>query len=198
MHSARRILTLIATIAAAGCSGDGHADATVPRTLPSVGGGTPTELLPRSGDAAVVWVFVATDCPIANAYAPEIEAIATDYRDAGARLIVVHTDPGVEEDEVARHTEEYGYTCPVVVDRDRALVRHAGATMTPEACVFDSGGVLRYRGRIDDRFPDLAARRPAATTRELRDAIEAVIAGREVATARAPAVGCVIEEAGPR
>lgn len=148
---------------------------------------------PHDDDVAVVWVFVTTDCPIANAYAPEIQAIADDYADRHVRMLVIHTDPGTTNELAAAHARDHGYLCPVVVDRNHTLVHHAGVTMTPEAAVFDSDGSLRYRGRIDDRFPDLGARRATASSTDLRAAIDAVALGREVAVLRTEPVGCVIE-----
>jgi acyl-coenzyme A synthetase/AMP-(fatty) acid ligase len=71
-------------------------------------------------------------------------------------------------------------------------VRHTGAKTTPEAAVLAPDGRVAYVGRIDDLFVAYGKRRHAPTTRELRDALDAVLAGREVAVARAPGVGCEI------
>lgn len=155
--------------------------------------GSTVDPRPHGDDVAVVWVFVTTDCPIANAYAPEIQAIADEYTDRHVRMLVIHIDPGTTDELAAAHARDHGYLCPVVVDRDHTLVHHAGVTMTPEAAVFDSDGSLRYRGRIDDRFPDLGARRAIASSTDLRAAIDAVARGREVAVPRTEAIGCVIE-----
>lgn len=160
--------------------------------------GAPLRAMPGSGDAAVVWVFVAADCPIANAMAPEIQSIADDFAARRGRLLVVQVDQTLADAAALAHARDHGYRVPVVVDRQHAMVRAAGATMTPEAAVWDGAGRLRYLGRIDDRFPDLGTRRPQPTTRELRDALAAVLAGRPVAAARVPAVGCVIEAAAGR
>ena len=150
---------------------------------------------PGTGHAVTVWVFVTTDCPISNAYAPEIAAIERDLRARGGRLIVVHTDASRSHEQRAEHARAYGLGGPVIADPSGALVRHAGASVTPEAAVFDADGVLRYRGRIDDRYRDLGTRRPEPTTRDLRVAIDAVVRGDPVGTPRTDAVGCVIEGA---
>lgn len=155
--------------------------------------GDPADPWPGPGAPATVWVFVTTDCPIANGQAPAIEAIGRAYAGRGVRLFVVHVDPAATDEAVRAHAAAYGYTCPVLVDRDHTLVRHAGARVTPEAFVFDAAGALRYRGRIDDRYPALGTRRPEPTSHELRDALDAVLAGRAVAVPETAAEGCTIE-----
>ena len=152
--------------------------------------------LPFDGDApATALVFVSTTCPIANAYAPRLRALHARFEDLGARLVLVQVEEGLTAGAAAAHGAQFGTTAPVVLDPDRRLVRLAGVTVTPEAAVFDAGGALLYRGRIDDGFPDLGSRR-APTTAELRDAVEAVCGGKGDLPGDAPAVGCLIEGAG--
>ena len=91
--------------------------------------------------------------------------------------------------------ETYGFDGPIVHDREQALVARAGVTRTPEAALYDGEGRLRYRGRIDDRFPDLNVRRSRPTRRDLRTALDALLAGEPIETERTEAVGCLIEEA---
>ena len=91
------------------------------------------------------------------------------------------------------HLEAYRYAgVAAAVDGDRAIARAAGASVTPEAVVVDRAGAVRYRGRIDNLYVDLGRRRHAATVHDLRDAIDAVLAGRPVATPRTEALGCYI------
>ena len=72
------------------------------------------------------------------------------------------------------------------------LVKMTGATVTPEAVVFDSRRKIAYRGRIDDLYISFGQARDAATTHELADALEAVLAGKTVAEPATKAVGCYI------
>ncbi|MGD2018735.1 MAG: redoxin domain-containing protein [Planctomycetota bacterium] len=150
--------------------------------------------MPRAGDPATLWVFIGVDCPVANGYAPELRAIGARCGELGARMLLVHVDPTVDAAAAAAHGLEYGLEASVVLDPDHRLVRHVGATVTPEAAVFDGDGALRYLGRIDDRYPALGSRRAEAGSTELRDALEAVAGAGGVVPEARPAVGCLIEE----
>jgi hypothetical protein len=150
------------------------------------------------GIKAVTLLFVLSDCPIANGYAPEINRLCQDYGPRGVRFFLVQVDPDLSSAEASRHARAYGYTCPVVLDPRHALVRRAGATVVPEAAVFASDGARKYRGRIDDRYADLGKRRARVSRRDLRDALDAVLAGRPVAHPLTRAVGCFIPPLSPK
>jgi hypothetical protein len=138
-------------------------------------------------------LFVATDCPISNRYAPEIARICSDYRDRGLRCVLVYPDAAVDPSAIASHRREYGLsgTGPAVIDRDHALVRAAGPRVTPEAALYSSSGRV-YRGRIDDLYVDVGRSRRQASQHDLRIRIEAALAGRTIAPAETEAVGCFI------
>jgi hypothetical protein len=145
------------------------------------------------GDArAAVLVFVLHDCPISNAYAPEIGRIVDEYGRRGVAFYVVQSDVEVSEDELRRHAHEFGFRCPVLIGRDRALARQLGITRTPEVAVITAGRKLEYRGRIDDRYVDFGRQRKQPTVRDLREALDAILAGQAVANARTEAIGCTI------
>jgi hypothetical protein len=142
----------------------------------------------------VVWFFVLHDCPISNAYAPEIERIHRDYAGRGVASRVVYVDEEVDQQAIEKHAREYGITCPILIDRDKSHVRRLGAKVTPQAVVMAPDGQLKYSGRIDDLYADLGKKRIAATSRDLRSALDAVLAGKAVANAHVPAVGCTIQQ----
>jgi AhpC/TSA family len=141
---------------------------------------------------AVALVFVLADCPIANGYAPEIHRLCAAYGPRGVRFFLVQVDEDLSSRAAAEHAREYGYTCPVVLDGRRVLVRRAGARMVPEAAVFGPDGERKYLGRIDDLYADLGKRRARATSLDLRDALDAVLADRPVPRPVTQAVGCFI------
>jgi len=143
---------------------------------------------------ASVLFFITTDCPIANSFAPEIKRIIDDYGARGVVFSMVYTDVRQPPEMVRRHVSEYGYKSPVHVDTGRVLSRQYGITVTPEAVVIDSNDARVYRGRIDDRYLAPGQYRLQPTTHELRDAIEAVLAGRPVPVAETKAAGCPLTD----
>jgi peroxiredoxin len=148
-----------------------------------------------AGARLIVLFFIMPDCPVSQSYVPEMNRIAGAFGGRGVTVAAVQTDAAVPDDAVARHVREYGYQFPVLLDPKHVLVRHVGATITPEAAVLSPDGRVIYRGRIDNRVVSIGTRRPQATVFDLRDALEATLAGRAVAEARTQAVGCLIPPA---
>jgi hypothetical protein len=95
---------------------------------------------------------------------------------------------------VTAHKREFGYQIAALRDPNHVLVGRAKATITPEAALFDSRGVLRYHGRIDDWYVSFGRARPTPTKHELDEALAAVVAGRPVTKDATPAVGCYIAD----
>lgn len=141
---------------------------------------------------AVVLIFISADCPIANGYAPQINALVASYDDTPVRFYLVHIDPDITREEARQHAADFGYTCPVLLDVQHDLVKKTGATITPEAAVFSADGELRYRGRINNWYGDIGRKRYKPTRHDLKDAVDAVLAGREPAIRFTDAVGCTI------
>ena len=148
-----------------------------------------------AGTKAIVFLFTSTDCPISNRYAPEVRRLAETYGSKGVVLRLVYPNPAETPAAIREHMAAFAYAGAAEAFRDpaHALVKLAGATVTPEAAVY-AGGRLVYRGRIDNRYVELGVERPAATQRDLADALAAVLAGRPVAAATTQAVGCFISD----
>src|SRR5262245_20691188 len=145
-----------------------------------------------SGKSASVIFFITNDCPISNRYAGEIRRICEGVAGRAA-CFLDYVDPDLTPQLAAKHVTEYGHgDYPAIVDAKHLLVKAAGATVTPEAVVVAPGGTIAYRGRIDNQYVTWGTRRPEATERDLRTAIEAVLQGKPVATPRTKAVGCFI------
>ncbi len=144
--------------------------------------------------AVSVVFFITADCPIANGFAPEIKRIVADYSPRRVYFGLVYTDLSKTIEDARRHAQEYGYDLPVSLDEGRVQSRRYGVTVTPEAVLLDAGGNRVYRGRIDDRYLAPGQYRLQPTTRELRDAIEAVLERRPVPVAETKAAGCPLTE----
>ena len=141
-----------------------------------------------------VLIFTRSDCPISNRYAPEVQRLADRFAPLGIAFWLVYVDPDEEPQAIRRHLEEYGYGLPALRDTEHRLVRLAGAKVTPEAAVYASGRELVYGGRIDNRYFDYDRKRLTPTKRDLEEALEALLAGREPEVKRSPAVGCYIAD----
>ena len=141
---------------------------------------------------AHVLIFTTTDCPIANSYAPEISRIASEYRVKGFRFFLVHVDPDVTAKVARRHALEYSLNLPVILDTKHRLVSAAGASVTPEVAVVLPGSKIAYHGRIDNWYARLGKKRVIPTERDLRVALDAIIADVPIGHARTEAIGCYI------
>ena len=141
---------------------------------------------------ATVVYFVTHDCPISNKYAPEIRRICEEYATRGARCVLAYIDPTISIADIREHQRAYGITAPTVHDKSHAMANLAGASITPEAAVFDDTGHLVYRGRIDNLYAALGTPRRKATEHDLRNALDEVLSGRAVSQSRTQAVGCFI------
>ena len=142
-----------------------------------------------------VLLFVATDCPISNRYAPVIRQLVGTLPSDRVAFWLVYADPETTAYDMHRHQEAFELPFAAVLDRTHRLVRLAGATTVPEAAVFAGLGSERrlvYRGRIDDRFPALGVMRAEPTHQDLKCVLESLVDGRETAISFQPAVGCPI------
>jgi hypothetical protein len=143
---------------------------------------------------ATVLFFLLPDCPISNAYAPEIERIGADYRAKQVTSFVVHADPDVTAAAARKHAKEYGLSAPVLLDPTHVLVGRTGVSKAPEVAVLDPAGKVVYRGRIDDWYVDYGKRRGEPSRRDLREALDALLAGKPVARETTVAIGCDLPE----
>jgi hypothetical protein len=141
---------------------------------------------------AAVFIFTLTDCPICNSYVPELNRLCDEYFQRGINLSVVPVDPDITVDRFLVHREKYGIRMPFLLDPNRDWVERAGVTVAPEAAVFSPYGELLYRGRINDQYVGFGKRRTVVTSHDLRDALEAILAGEPVQEPRTTAIGCPI------
>ncbi len=145
-----------------------------------------------SGAKAVLLFFVMTDCPVANSYVPEMNRIREAYAPRGVRVYAVQTDTTVPDGAVAAYARDYHYSFPMLLDPRQQLVALAGATMVPQAAVLTPDGRVLYLGRIDNRVVDFGKQRPQATEADLREALDAVLAGKPVPHPFTKSIGCAI------
>ena len=158
-------------------------------TVPSLDGVMVSPL--RSTGDVTVLIFVTTDCPIANRYAPEIRRI---YEEFGEKVTfwLVYTADSAQVSELAEHRDSFGFPMKAIRDLKNELVQVTGVTVTPEVAVYDMNQALSYRGRINDQYVEFGIARATARTHDLRDVLARLVAGEQVAYSETQAVGCYI------
>jgi peroxiredoxin len=156
-------------------------------TLPDADG-KEHSLASLKGKAGTVIIFMATQCPISNAYNARMQKLSDDYRARGVNVVGINSNSTEPAAEVKSHAAEKGLTFTILKDANNKIADRFSAQATPEAYLLDASGKLVYHGRIDSaRYGYLI------TSADLRDAIEATLAGRAVGKAEVKAFGCSIK-----
>ena len=143
---------------------------------------------------ATVFLFVRSDCPITNRYAPELARIADEFSRDHLSFWLVYPDASESVSAIRNHVAEYHLPGTPLRDPEHRLVARAQATVAPEVAVFDRAGRLEYHGRIDDRYVDVGKSRPEARVHDLEDAIHHVLAGTPVPRPETRAIGCSLAD----
>jgi len=145
-----------------------------------------------NGKKAIVVFFTTTDCPLSNNDVPEMNRTRQNYEARGVAFYGVQADTTIADADVLQHAKDFQFSFPVLFDPHQSLVKMTGATTIPSAAVLRPDGTLLYLGRIDNRVEDFNVRRPEPTRFDLREALDAVLAGKPVANPRTKAFGCAI------
>ena len=168
-------------------------------SLPGVDGKT-HKLADYASSPVLVVVFMCNHCPIAQMYEVRVQALADDYRDRGVAVVAIQpNDPkairideldssdisdSLEEMKIRVEYKHLRYT--YLYDGDtQSVTRAYGPQATPHVFVFDKDRKLRYEGRMDNSY-----RKEMVKTQNARDAIDAVLAGRDVAVKHTGVFGC--------
>jgi peroxiredoxin len=156
-------------------------------TLPDAGG-TAHSLASLKGKNGAVLIFIATQCPVSNGYNERMEKLAQDYKARGITVIGINANSTESASDVKDHAAKNNLTFPILKDDGNKVADALGATRTPEAYFLDASNKLLYHGRIDNSR-DITQ----VNTSELRDALEATLAGKPVPKTTANAFGCSIK-----
>lgn len=150
---------------------------------------------PSDGDApATVIVFTCNHCPYALAWHERLIAVARDYAARGVRVLAINPNDAEryprDSPEAMRARVQRGEFggVPYLRDASQEVARSYDAKTTPDVFLLDAEGLLRYRGAPDGDYED-----PAQNALFLRDALDAVLAGRDPEPAETPPVGCSVK-----
>jgi thiol-disulfide isomerase/thioredoxin len=144
-----------------------------------------------SDKRAIVLISTNTTCPLVQKYWPKLNRLSGEYREQGVQFVAMNVAPDDAIAEMAQQGIDFSVTFPFVKDCDGSCVQALGFQRTPEVVVLDASRRLRYRGRIDDQHRT-GGSRPSVSTDDLKQALDEVLAGRDVTTAESPVDGCLI------
>src|SRR5579864_772360 len=167
------LLVLPAGLAFVG-AGDTNAKPIASFTLKDAAG-KPWALEAQKKHKATVVIFLGTQCPVNNAYAPKLGELYKEYAGKGVQFIAINSNAHDTVETIAEHAKKYAIPFPVLRDEQHVGADRFGAERTPEAFVLDDKLMVRYRGRIDDQF-GVGFQRPAPTRRDLAEALDEVLA----------------------
>src|ERR687898_1006355 len=151
-------------------------------------------LIDYADKEAIAVIFTCNHCPYARAWEDRIVQIQDDYAGRGVQVIAISANdpqkyPADSFPKMKERAQEKGFNFPYLYDESQEVARAYGAERTPEVFLFDKGGTLRYHGTVDDNYEDPAA----VNVHYLREALEAVLAGRDPSTAETTPVGRTIK-----
>jgi len=160
--------------------------------LPTPAGGM-AALDELRGERGTVVVFLSTQCPISRAYLPALADLHAAAGKTGVAVVGVESNAGHDAAEVAAHAAEFAIPFPVLLDPRQVVADALAADTCPEAILVDDRGRIRYRGRIDDRFVRRGGPALETSSRDLADAVEALVAGRQAGPVETEVLGCPIQ-----
>ena len=134
-----------------------------------------------------VFVFLATECPVAQRYTTRLKRLHTEFAPKNTTFIAVYANENDTLEDVRAYTAKADSPLQTVKDATGTLARRLGATMTPQAVLIDATHTIRYRGAIDDNRYE-----PRIKHHYLRDALLATQAGDVIPQEEVPAFGCTL------
>jgi len=137
---------------------------------------------------AIVLMFIATQCPVSNAYNERMAALEKDYAEKGIVFIGINSNKQESVDEIKEHAAKHGFRFPILKDHKNLIADKLEASVTPEIYVLNGTFDVLYHGRIDD-----SQREAKVTVKDLRVALDEILAGKPVTSTSTKAFGCTIK-----
>ena len=148
----------------------------------------------ESADALVV-AFICNHCPFVKHLRDELAAFGRECESKNVAVVAItandiSTHPADSPEKMREEIRDVGYTFPYLYDESQETAKAYRAACTPDFYVFDGDRKLVYRGQFDDSRPNSGI---PVTGKDLRAAVDAVLAGRAPAAEQKPSVGCNIK-----
>ncbi|UCC81935.1 MAG: thioredoxin family protein [Gemmatimonadota bacterium] len=164
-------------------------------TLANPVDGSSVSLTDFKGKPALLVMFICNHCPYVQHVQKELGRLAADYMPRGLAVVAInsnsqdtHPQDGPEHMRTLASAE--GWSFPFLFDDSQVVAKEYRAACTPDFFLFDSEQRLVYRGQLDESRPGNLI---PVTGRDLRGAVDAVLAGDTVAQDQKPSVGCNIK-----
>ena len=144
---------------------------------------------------ALLVMFICNHCPYVQHVRHELARVGKDYLGRGVAIVAINSNdvrayPDDRPERMKEEKELVGYPFPYLFDESQEVAKAYGAACTPDFYVFDRERRLQYRGQLDDSRP---GNRIPVTGKDLRAALDAVLAGRPVSSEQQPSIGCNIK-----
>jgi peroxiredoxin len=163
--------------------------------LPDLNGKGRVSLSDFKGAQALLILFICNHCPYVKHIRGGLAQLARDYRPRGVAIAGISSNdatnyPADSPERMAEEARAAGYTFPYLYDETQAVAKAYRAACTPDIYVFDKDQRLVYRGQFDDSRP---GNNVVVTGKDLRAALDAVLAGKPVPPNQKPSIGCNIK-----
>lgn len=163
--------------------------------LPDVISDSERSLEELSSDKATVVMFICNHCPYVKHVQKGLVELANDYIPRGVSFIAINSNdvnkyPDDSPENMKKVAGELGYPFPYLFDETQEVARAYDAACTPDFYVFDKGMRLVYRGQMDDSRPGNGK---PVMGKDLRAALDNVLAGQPVSDEQQPSIGCNIK-----
>jgi len=137
---------------------------------------------------AIVIIFVATECPVSNAYNSRMENLYKEYNSKGVTFLGINSNKAESAERVKEHAEENGLTFTILKDKNNVVADEFDASFTPEVYVVNNNFEVLYHGRIDN-----SKNESDVETQDLKTALDEILSGKEVTNSATKAFGCTIK-----
>lgn len=164
-------------------------------TLTDAVTGRPVSPVDFADRRALLVMFICNHCPFVKHVLPELGRLAGTYLPKNVGIVAISSNdvdayPADAPDEMRKLARSEGWTFPYAFDESQVVARAFQAACTPDFYLFDRSRKLVYRGQLDDSRPSNDI---PVTGRDLRGALDALLAGREAPTDQQPSIGCNIK-----
>ena len=163
--------------------------------LPDVVTGAKVSRQAAAGPLGLLVMFICRHCPFVKHIQDELAVLGRDYAGRGIGIVAISANdpashPEDRPEKLAEQARTAGFVFPYLFDETQEIARAYDAQCTPDFFLYDGQGRLVYRGQLDDSRPGNGV---PVTGRDLRSALDAVLAGTHIGVDQRPSIGCNIK-----